>query len=43
MFGKSPESLFNNLEASEKKGVFLHEKMPIVGNFLHHQFDLFLQ
>jgi hypothetical protein len=40
-FGKSPKSLFNNLEAFETKEVFLNEKTPFDGNFLHRHFDLF--
>ena len=40
-FGKSPKSLFNKLEPSENKGVFLVGKTPFGGNFLSRLFDLF--
>jgi hypothetical protein len=36
-FGKSPQALFNNLEASENKGVFPRGKTPAIGNFLQHR------
>ncbi len=40
-FGKSPKSLFNNLEPFENKGVFLIGKTPFGGNFFSRLFDLF--
>jgi len=38
VFGKSPNSLFDNLELYDNHGVFLRGKTPEIGNFLPHRF-----